>query len=291
MVQITVDKNKIMLIELIYEKYPYLPYSVVCKTLRNKDVKVCGKRVNSNIELYKGDVVQLYLDVDLYFKKSYTVLFENQYVLIVSKDQGIIVNDDKNSLIEIINRDYNSDFELCHRLDRNTGGILIISKDKMLTKDICDSINSREYKKIYTAIVAGDMRQYKENTILRAWHFKDAKKNTVFIYNEERKYTKEILTGVKCISYDSKNNISTIEIDLLTGRTHQIRAHMAHLGHPVIGDGKYGDYELNRKFAAKYQLLWASALIPQNNNNSSDVMPDEPIFDKPRFKNYSPVNS
>ena len=107
MVQIIVEKNKIMLIDLIYEKYPYLPYSVICKTLRNKDVKVCGKRVNSNIEVLKGDIVQLYVDVDAYVKKSYAVLYENNYVLIVSKDQGVIVNNDSNSLIDLINKDYN----------------------------------------------------------------------------------------------------------------------------------------------------------------------------------------
>lgn len=284
MVQIIVEKNKIMLIDLIYEKYPYLPYSVICKTLRNKDVKVCGKRVNSNIEVLKGDIVQLYVDVDAYVKKSYAVLYENDYVLIVSKDQGVIVNNDSNSLIDLINKEYNGNYELCHRLDRNTGGILIISKNKDKTSTVCDIINSRDYKKIYTAVVAGDMRQYQQSTILKAWHFKDAKKNTVFIYNEERKHTKEIFTAVRCIDYDSKNNISTVEIDLITGRTHQIRAHMAHLGHPVIGDGKYGNYDLNRKFAAKYQLLWASALIPHNIKNSSGLLPDEPLIDKPRFK-------
>ena len=107
MVKITAD-NKIMLIDLIYANYPYLPYSAICKTLRNKDVKVNGKRVSSDIELVAGDEIILYLDVAAYEKKPYSVIFENDYVLIVSKDQGVTVNNDKNSLIDAVNKDYTS---------------------------------------------------------------------------------------------------------------------------------------------------------------------------------------
>lgn len=283
MVQYIVDNKEIKLIDFIYTKHPALSYSAICKALRDKDIKVNGKRINENILLNKNDVVQLYINIENNTRKPYKIVFENDTILIVSKDQGITVNNEKNSLIDIIRSEYKSDYELCHRLDRNTGGLIIISKDKRNTPHVCKLINERNFRKLYTAIVVGDMRRYKENTILKAWLFKDAKKNTVYVYDEERKFTKEILTGIRCISYDPAKNASVVEIDLITGRTHQIRAHLAHLGHPIVGDGKYGDYSYNRQSGYKYQALWASTII-STIKDPSGIMPDEPVIDTPRFK-------
>lgn len=254
------------------------------KAFRKRDIKINGKRVSNNIVLKEGDIVEAYVNIKT--TKVYDVVFENDYVLIINKKQGISVFDNakkENSLIDIINSDFNSNYELCHRLDRNTGGLIIISKDINYTDLLKNAINNRVFKKIYKCIVWGNAE--KLLGLHKAWHFKDSEKNIVYIYKDKKKYCKEISTEVVTASYNKENNTTELEINLLTGRTHQIRAHLAFLGHFIIGDGKYGVNEVNRLFDYKYQMLWASRLIPDNLSAlPKEMLPEKEISIEPKYE-------
>lgn len=254
------------------------------KAFRKRDIKINGKRVSNNIVLKEGDIVEAYVNIKT--TKVYDVVFENDYVLIINKKQGISVFDNakkENSLIDIINSDFNSNYELCHRIDRNTGGLIIISKDINYTDLLKNAINNRVFKKIYKCIVWGNAE--KLLGLHKAWHFKDSEKNIVYIYKEKKKYCKEISTEVVTASYNKENNTTELEINLLTGRTHQIRAHLAFLGHFIIGDGKYGVNEVNRLFDYKYQMLWASRLIPDNLSAlPKEMLPEKEISIEPKYE-------
>lgn len=254
------------------------------KAFRKRDIKINGKRVSNNIVLKEGDIVEAYVNIKT--TKVYDVVFENDYVLIINKKQGISVFDNakkENSLIDIINSDFNSNYELCHRIDRNTGGLIIISKDINYTDLLKDAINNRVFKKIYKCIVWGNAE--KLLGLHKAWHFKDSEKNIVYIYKDKKKYCKEISTEVVTASYNKENNTTELEINLLTGRTHQIRAHLAFLGHFIIGDGKYGVNEVNRLFDYKYQMLWASRLIPDNLSAlPKEMLPEKEISVEPKYE-------
>lgn len=254
------------------------------KAFRKRDIKINGKRVSNNIVLKEGDIVEAYVNIKT--TKVYDVVFENDYVLIINKKQGISVFDNakkENSLIDIINSDFNSNYELCHRIDRNTGGLIIISKDINYTDLLKNAINNRVFKKIYKCIVWGNAE--KLLGLHKAWHFKDSEKNIVYIYKDKKKYCKEISTEVVTASYNKENNTTELEINLLTGRTHQIRAHLAFLGHFIIGDGKYGVNEVNRLFDYKYQMLWASRLIPDNLSAlPKEMLPEKEISVEPKYE-------
>ncbi len=256
------------------------------KALRKKDIKINGKRTSQNLILKEADIIEAYIQLkdNIEYRKFYSVVFEDENILIVNKKQGIpVINDSNNELclIDLINKDFNSNFELCHRLDRNTGGLLIISKNRNLTAEIKTEINNRFYNKIYKCIVWGNA----ENLIgvHKAWLFKDSNKNKVYIYKEKKNFSKEIITEVVNAKYNIENNTSEVDINLITGRTHQIRAHMAFLGHFVIGDGKYGVNDVNRQMGYKYQTLWACSLKP-NVISENKVLPNINFIVQPEYE-------
>lgn len=276
------DNNKN--IERILISYFDVDKNMIYKALRKKDIKINEKRVSENITLKEGDIIEAYIFAD--YKSFYNIVFENDYVLIVNKRQGIPVINDKNRekcLIDLINEKLSSDYELCHRIDRNTGGLVIISKNKDFTDIIKNAINDRYYNKIYKCIVWGNASNLVG--IHKAWHFKDSSKNRVFIYNAPKKHSKEIITQILSASYDKENNTTELEINLITGRTHQIRAHLAFLGHFIIGDGKYGINNVNRRFGRKYQALSACRLIPNNINSIQRfILPCNEICIEPSYE-------
>lgn len=203
---------------------------------------------------------------------GFGVVYEDKNILIANKAQGIPVHPDKEqlrgTLIDLV-REYlrqksetagDARFQpsLCHRLDRNTGGLVIIAKNQESHDIILDKIESREIRKYYQCLVQGKMER--KEAELRAYLWKDASKSRVFINERKTPGAAEIVTGYKVLGYSKARDISRLEVELVTGRTHQIRAHLAFIGHPVLGDGKYGTNAINRESGLKRQALWACRL-------------------------------
>lgn len=195
--------------------------------------------------------------------KYFNEIYNDENLIVVSKVQGIPVEPDSKDdvcLIDLVRAEYGVSCNLCHRLDRNTGGLVLIAKNSLILNILTDAIKNKSIRKTYRFYVDGLLQSKAPKGKMQridAYHFKDAKQSRVYIYDQNRKFCKPISTLFKTVEYDSQKNISLIEAELITGRTHQIRAQFAHLGHPVIGDGKYGFNKTNRKFKYKYQTLWS----------------------------------
>lgn len=240
-----------------------LSSSMFYKTLRKKDIKINGKRINENINIYENDIIEIYLDDKFLFNNfELNIIYEDDNILIVNKPSGVEVLDDlNNNLTKIVQGKYNSNNNFpypCHRLDRNTSGLIIYAKNKEALDILNKKIENHEIKKYYKCTVIG-IPNKKEDT-LTDYLFKDSKKSIVYISSTQKPGYKKILTSYKVIKEDAKNNLSTLEVELHTGRTHQIRAHLAYINHPILGDGKYGINEINKKFNKKTQELTAYKL-------------------------------
>jgi 23S rRNA pseudouridine955/2504/2580 synthase len=269
--------------KFLLEAFPRLSPGRLHKTFRKRDVKVNGVRVKPDYIVSAGDLVEIYLTDDLLGVGTmpdagtspeavrhvdyYTVVYEDENILIVNKRQGVSVHPDKEedsiTLINLV-RDYigkgRDGFQpsLCHRLDRNTGGLVVIAKNKESLDIIISSMKKGQIKKYYQCLVKGRIKPAQAE--LKAWLVKDDRKSRVFVNQEKTAGAAQIITRYKLLAYDEDKDISRLEIELVTGRTHQIRAHLASIGHPVIGDGKYGKNSINRPLGVKKQALWAYKL-------------------------------
>ena len=261
------------------KKYPALPNSLMYKEIRKKNIKVNKKRCDAAYTLALGDTVELYLKDDvLQEKKAYydfmrapkeiDIIYEDGNLMLINKKAGILCHPDGkeyvNTLISSVKRRLyesgewepeNSSFTpaLANRLDRNTAGIIIATKNAAALKELNCAIKNRNIEKHYLAAVHGEFKI--KSAVLEAYITKDEKKNTVTVFDNETKNAKKIITKYTVI--DSYGGKSLIDIDLITGRTHQIRAHMAHIGHPLIDDGKYGKESGRfRQALCSYKLIF-----------------------------------
>ncbi len=262
---------------------PLLPESLMQKYIRLKRIKLGGKRVERNMRLNVGDVLQLYINDEFFetpkAENAYltvsapklNIVYEDENILLVDKKPGLAVHPHDGAeygktLIDHIQaylyakrewrpREENSFTPaLCNRIDRNTGGIVIAAKNAEALRILNQKIKDREIDKRYLCIVHGTPKPPEGR--LEGYLFKDAKENRVYITKKTQPGAKTAVTFYRTLQ--SKNGLSLVECELLTGRTHQIRAQMAAAGWPLLGDGKYG--KLDKRYDRKYQALYSYKL-------------------------------
>ncbi len=258
------EHDGLSLSKYVLSKANDIPSWAVREAFRNRDVKIDGQRAKEN------DLVQAGQSVTIYLPKRYLtaerkvlpVLYEDQRILAVEKPQGLLSigesgSEEGDSAYQrakayIKNKgEDESALRLCHRLDVMTGGILILAKDEETYELMTEAFAGHELKKTYICRVKGC--PMKKEAILEGWLRKDPKAALVSITDYPVSRAVPIQTRYKVLE---AGEISRLEVELITGKTHQIRAHLSHIGHPILGDDKYGDRDLNRRFGLRRQQLW-----------------------------------
>ena len=284
--EMTIGKNDAgqRLDRFLSKSLPLLPPALAQKYIRIKRVKVNGGRAQRDQRLREGDTLQLYINDEFFdkpseenmfltlFKPRLTVVYEDEHLLLADKPQGLVVHADEtekvNTLINHIQaylyqkREWNPRWEnaftpaLCNRIDRNTGGIVIAAKDAETLRILNEKIHDRELDKRYLCVTVGRPKQPEGR--VECFLLTDAQKTQVSVYHRPVPGGKTAVTDDRVL--DTRGELGLLESGLETGRTHQIRATMADLGCPLLGDGKYGRGDVNRRYGETRQALYAYQL-------------------------------
>ena len=287
MTEITVTKNDAgqRADRFLTKAYPNLTLPLICKLMRKKRIKLNGARTEPNTKLCEGDVFRFYLSDELLdtggkakqadFREvppDIDVIYEDENILLCDKPVGMVVHEDNDNTSDtLINRikcylwkngEYDPDNELsfapalCNRIDRNTGGIVIAAKNAESLRVLNQKIRDRELVKLYLCLVWGKLPQ--KSATLTAYLEKLADENRVIVSDRKKPSNRTIRTKYRVLREFADRSL--VEVDLLTGRTHQIRAHFAHIGHPLLGDGKYGSNKDNKRVGMDCQALYSYKL-------------------------------
>ncbi|MBQ8140594.1 MAG: RluA family pseudouridine synthase [Clostridia bacterium] len=261
-----------------------LPQSLMYKYIRTKKIKVNGKRAAQNYFLAEGDEIQLFIRDEFFdspesdtgaltrIKPKLDIVYEDDNIMLLNKRPGVLVHEDseakENTLIMHVKAylalkgEYSPEEEnsfapaLCNRIDRNTGGIVIAAKNAEALRLMNEKIRNNKIRKFYLCLVHGVPK--KRSDTMRAYLRKDSAANMVEVRDQKFNGAKEIITAYHIL--ETRGDESLLEVELITGRTHQIRAHMAHVGHALVGDGKYGVNRDEKRRGYKYQALYAYKL-------------------------------
>lgn len=282
--RITENDSQQRVDKFLQKAVPRLPKSLLYKSIRLKKIKLNGKRCEISTRLCVGDTLSLYLN-DEFFEPltqdtafysapvQLEVVYEDENLLLVNKPAGLVVHESDDEAVDtLINRIQHYLFQkgeyqpvqensfrpaLCNRIDRNTSGIVIAAKNAATLRVMNQKIKDRELKKLYLCILHGTLER--KSGTLTGYLRKDSEKNQVTIYSSARPGAKTILTKYRIL--EETRSFSLAQVELLTGRTHQIRAHFAWIGHPLLGDTKYGTSRQNQATGHHFQALCAYKLV------------------------------
>ena len=297
-IRIPPEKGGKSLVNALSALLPDLGTPQIFRALRHRDIRVNGRRVRTDLVVAAGDQIELYLpdagSVDTAASHrgagdsaelEYKTVFAEGQLLIIEKPAGLSVHgdrgqDEEGTLIAQLKNAYRSqNIHLCHRLDRNTGGLILVARSTEMEQTVREAMQQHLVVKRYRCLVRGvptvgvPVQTIDKSTFLEISAFleKDARKSDVYIHDRQQRNDHPITTRYRVLQVytdigQDREAISELEVELVTGRTHQIRAHFAHIGHPLVGDGKYGRNVFNRQFRGpggfvSRQQLYAVTLI------------------------------
>ena len=275
----TVEKPGVRLDAFLHRAEPSLTVGALHRYLRENKIKVNGKKLPLSARLAAGDVVRLYLPGQpaqgegpayLAAKPYFTPVYEDAQVLVAQKPAGLLVQDEAGAQADtLLNRARRYLYEkgelaanapwlpqLCHRLDTGTSGLVILAKTPAALAQMTELIRTRAVQKEYLCVTVG--APARPQAELRGFLVKNAKRGTVRVTAAAQRGAKEIITRYETLC--KSGALALLRVQLVTGRTHQIRAHLASIGCPVLGDSKYGNTQANRAWHFKYQALCAYSL-------------------------------
>lgn len=270
--------------KFLLKKFKTMPKKMAYMYIRKKCVKVNGKKATPEVMLKENDLLTFYIKDEFFDNiqeenyeflkapKTLKIIYEDENIILLDKKPGVIVHQDKSYHFDCLllrlqhylydKGEYNPKKENCfapalvNRIDRNTGGIVIGAKNAESLRILNQKMKDRELHKFYLCLLINKPK--KDNAILSDYLIKNEKTNKVTVLRNEKQGAKKILTKYSVL--ETNNNLTLCEVELLTGRTHQIRAHMSSIGCPILGDNKYGNKKLNQKYSLSKQCLYSYKL-------------------------------